>query len=107
MRTMRQSCSRSLSDTYNIYFRNSALLPTVLAAPANCPPSGVWTLDEGRGDATVDDIRNFIVEFMISDASVCHAPSDTPLRTYTFMSRTGPTSRPPHGHCRSVNGAAL
>lgn len=56
-------------DTYNIYFRNSALLPTVLTAPANCPPSRVWTLDEGRGDATVDDIRNFIVEFMISDAS--------------------------------------
>ena len=81
MRTMCHSYSGSLSDTYNIYFGNSALLPTIRAAPADYPPSEVWVLDEGRGDVTIDDVRDFVVEFMISDSVVCRAPSDTSLRT--------------------------
>ncbi|KAH9989066.1 RNA dependent RNA polymerase-domain-containing protein [Russula compacta] len=54
-------------DTYCIYFGNSALLPGIQATPANYPPSKVWTLDEDDDDATVEDIRGFIVEFMNSD----------------------------------------
>jgi len=56
-------------DTYNIFFGNSALLPTIRAAPANHPPSELWLLDEGRGDVTIDDVRDFVVEFMISDSA--------------------------------------
>ena len=84
MRAMRQSYSESLSDTYNIYFGNSALLPTIRAAPANYPPSEVWMLDEGRGDVTIDDVRDFVVEFMISDSAVRRTPSDRSLRTLIF-----------------------
>ena len=75
MRTKRYSYSGSFSDTYNIYFGNSALLPTIRAAPANYPPSEVWTVDEGRGDVTIDDVRDFVVEFMISDSAVRCVPS--------------------------------
>ena len=81
---MCHSYSGSLSDTYNIYFGNSALLPTIRAAPADYPPSGVWALDEGRGDVTIDDVRDFVVEFMISDSAVRRAPSDTSLQTLIF-----------------------
>ncbi|KAI0284919.1 RNA dependent RNA polymerase-domain-containing protein [Russula brevipes] len=56
-------------NTYNIYFGNSALLPTVQAAPAYYSPDQVWTLDEGHSDATVGDICDFFVEFMMSDST--------------------------------------
>lgn len=32
-------------------------------------------VDEGRGDVTIDDVRDFVVEFMISDSAVRCAPS--------------------------------
>jgi len=60
------------------------LLPTIRAAPANYPPSEVRMLDEGRGDVTIDDVRDFVVEFMISDSAVRRAPSDTLLRILIF-----------------------
>ena len=84
MRTMCHSYSGSLSDIYNIYFGHAALLPTIRAAPANYPPSEVWVLDEGRDDVTIDDVRDFVVEFMISDSAVRCVPSDTSLRTLIF-----------------------
>ena len=84
MRTMCHSYLGSLSDTYNIYLRNSALLPTIQAAPANYPPSEVWALDERRGDVMIDDVHDFVIEFMISDLAVCRAPSDTSLQTLIF-----------------------
>ena len=88
---MRYSYAGSFSDTYNIYFGNSALLPTIRAAPANYPPSEVWRVDEGRGDVTTDDVRDFVVEFMISDSAVRCAPSGWPLRdTYISCHRQGP-----------------
>ncbi|KAI9449714.1 RdRP-domain-containing protein [Lactarius psammicola] len=54
-------------DTYDIYYDNPNLLPSLIAQPAEYPPGEVWTLNERRGDATVEDICNFIVEFINSD----------------------------------------
>ncbi|KAH9989050.1 RNA dependent RNA polymerase-domain-containing protein [Russula compacta] len=54
-------------DTYDIYYGNSALLPPLYHPPADYPPAEVWTLDRFRGDATVDDICNFIIEYINSD----------------------------------------
>jgi hypothetical protein len=76
---------RSLSDVYNIYFGNPALLPTIRAAPASYPPSKVRTLDEGRDDATIDNIRDFVVEFMFSDVLIRCALSESPRRTHLFI----------------------
>jgi hypothetical protein len=38
--------------------------------PADYLPSPLWTLEEGREDATVDDICDFIVEYINSDVLV-------------------------------------
>ncbi|KAI9446027.1 RdRP-domain-containing protein [Lactarius indigo] len=56
-------------DTYDIYIGNPALLPTIQAEPAPLGESNVWTLNEGEPDATVDDIRKFIVEYINSDVT--------------------------------------
>ena len=40
------------------------------AHPADYPPGEVWTLDEGRGNANVEDICDHIVEFINSDHMV-------------------------------------
>jgi RNA-dependent RNA polymerase len=58
------------SDTYDIYYANPDLLTSHPAQPAEYPPGEVWTLNERRGDATVDDICDFIVEFINSDVMV-------------------------------------
>jgi RNA-dependent RNA polymerase len=58
------------SDTYDIYYANPDLLTSRPAQPAEYPPGEVWTLNERRGDATVDDICDFIVEFINSDVMV-------------------------------------
>ncbi|KAI0253552.1 RdRP-domain-containing protein [Lactifluus subvellereus] len=58
-------------DTYDIYYKSAGLLPTVQAQPAKYPPGEVWTLEEGRGDATVEDICDFIVEYINSDVMAC------------------------------------
>ncbi|KAI0284855.1 RNA dependent RNA polymerase-domain-containing protein, partial [Russula brevipes] len=54
-------------DTYDIYYENPGLLPTIRTEPAEPNPSDPWTLDEDRGDATVEDICDFIVEYINSD----------------------------------------
>jgi hypothetical protein len=55
-----------------------------------------WTLDEDRGDATVEDICDFIVEYINSDVMVCFclcpvlAPlSSLLLAMYRVSCRTG------------------
>ncbi|KAH9066241.1 RNA dependent RNA polymerase-domain-containing protein [Lactarius vividus] len=55
------------SDTFDIYYANPDLLPSFIAPPAEYPSGEVWTLNERRGDATVEDICDFIVEFISSD----------------------------------------
>jgi hypothetical protein len=59
------------SDTYDIYYANPALLPTIQADPAPMSMSSVWTLTDNEPDATVDDICKFIVEYIKSDVMVC------------------------------------
>ncbi|KAI9446025.1 RdRP-domain-containing protein [Lactarius indigo] len=54
-------------DTYDIYIGNPALLPTVQTDPAPMLEPNVLTLEEGKPDATVDDICKFIVEYINSD----------------------------------------
>ena len=58
------------SDTYDIYYANPNLLPPRKAQPAEYPPGEVWRLNDRRGDATVEDICEFIVEFINSDVMV-------------------------------------
>jgi hypothetical protein len=79
------SLLRFFSDTYNIYFGNRALLPTVQAAPAEYSPGPVWTLDERHSSAVVDHVCDFVVEFMTSDTVVCFALFDAPHLTQVFI----------------------
>jgi hypothetical protein len=60
---------RSSSDTYDIYYKNPALLPTIHTEPAEHPPGDVWTLEDGR-EATIEDVCQFIIEFINSDVMV-------------------------------------
>jgi hypothetical protein len=64
-------CSRFSSDAYDVYYANPALLPPVHADPAEYPPSDPRELDPDHGDATVEDICDFIVEYINSDVMVC------------------------------------
>ena len=73
------------SDTYDIYYANPELLTSRPAQPAEYPPGEVWTLSERRGDATVDDICDFIVEFINSDVMVCLNSNRVPDRTDTAI----------------------
>ena len=57
-------------DTYDIYWQNPALLPTIQAKPMDLGETNVWTLDEDEPDATVDHICQFIVEYINSDVMV-------------------------------------
>ncbi|KAH9985084.1 RNA dependent RNA polymerase-domain-containing protein [Russula vinacea] len=54
-------------DTYDIYFANPNLNPEVRTDPADENFSTPWMLGEERGDATVEDICDFIVEYINSD----------------------------------------
>ena len=56
---------------YDIYFANPDLNPEVRADPADENFSIPWMLDEERGDATVEDICDFVVEYINSDVMVC------------------------------------
>jgi hypothetical protein len=67
-------CSWFSSDTYDIYYANPGLLPSVQTDPADEQASDPWTLEEGREDATVEDICDFIVEYINSDVMVGSAP---------------------------------
>ena len=61
---------RGFRDTYDIYFANPALLPTIQHEPAPLSEPNVWTLEDGEPDATVDHICQFIVEYINSDVMV-------------------------------------
>ncbi|KAI0263469.1 RNA dependent RNA polymerase-domain-containing protein [Gloeopeniophorella convolvens] len=54
-------------DTFDIYWNNPQLLPTDYADAAEYPPGQVRRLPDDRPDATVDDICDFIVEYINSD----------------------------------------
>ena len=90
--TGRDKCSQLSSDMYDIYYANPGLIPTVQTAPADEDFSTPWTLDEDRGDATVEDICNYIVEFMNNDLMVCLLPVLVPLNSL-FLRFTGPRGR--------------
>jgi len=66
--------SRFSSDTYDIYYANPGLIPSVQTEPADYPLSPPWTLEECRDDATVEDICDFIVEYINSDVMVGPTP---------------------------------
>ncbi|KAI9452162.1 RdRP-domain-containing protein [Russula earlei] len=51
-------------DTYDVYYENQGLLPTVHTDPAEYPATPLRTLDR---DATVEDICDFVVEYINSD----------------------------------------
>ncbi|KAI0064493.1 RdRP-domain-containing protein [Artomyces pyxidatus] len=53
-------------DTFDIYFSNPTLLPPIQKEPAEYPPGEIWELPNGR-EATVDDICDFVVEYINSD----------------------------------------
>jgi hypothetical protein len=98
-----QFCS---SDTYDVYYNNRALLPPLKARAADYPPGEVWTLDEGRGDATIEDICDFIVEYINSDVMVRFWVSAHALiQPIPFLHLTGLVGGPAHHHCRSIKGA--
>jgi hypothetical protein len=69
--TGRHKCSQLHSDTYDIYYGNQGLIPQLQTDPAEENKSTPWTLDPDRGDATVEDICDFIVEYINSDVMVC------------------------------------
>jgi hypothetical protein len=96
-------CSQLFSDTYDIYYANQGLIPQVKTDPANENKSEPWTLDEKRGDATVEDICDFIVEYINSDVMVCLRPVLVPTISI-FLRFTGPPGGSAHHHCRSING---
>jgi hypothetical protein len=57
-----------------------------------------WTLDEGRGDATVEDICDFIVEYINSDVMVYSRPLLVLLSSLTLW-LTGPPGGQAYHHC--------
>ena len=63
--------SQRSSDTYDIYYDNPGLIPQVHWPPMEAVESNPRMLDEDRGDATVEDICDFIVEYINSDVMVC------------------------------------
>ena len=107
--TGRDKRSQLSSDTYDIYFANPNLNPEVRTDPADENFSTPWMLGEERGDATVEDICDFIVEYINSDVMVCprrpasHARS---LRSH-FLRFIGTPGGPAHRHCRSIKGGNL
>jgi hypothetical protein len=91
------------SDMYDIYLANPGLIPTVQAAPADETINAPWTLPEGRGDATVEDICDLIVEYINSDVMVCLLPMLVPLSSLSLRF-TGPPGGPAPHHSRSIKG---
>ena len=57
------------SDTYDIYYHNPELLPTVHDKSAEYASITPWELPDGR-ESTIDDICDFIVEYIHSDVLV-------------------------------------
>ena len=67
----RLKCSQRYSDTYDVYYDNPGLIPQLHWPPMELGDSTPRTLDKDRGDATVEDICDFIVEYINSDVMVC------------------------------------
>lgn len=59
----------SISDLYSIIF-DPCLLPTEHVSPASYPPAKTHENEDGR-HSTVEDICDFIVEYIRSDVIVC------------------------------------
>ncbi|VDB83377.1 unnamed protein product [Peniophora sp. CBMAI 1063] len=53
-------------DVYDIYYKHQGLAPTTVIPPAEYPTVKAYTLPDGR-TATVEDICDFIVEYINSD----------------------------------------
>lgn len=98
--------SQLSSDTYDIYYAgpgpnqdvNQGLIPQVQTAPADEYKSDPWMLDPEHDDATVEDICDFIVEYINSDVMVCFFPALVPLSSYSLRI-IGPFGGPAHRHC--------
>src|SRR6266849_9050212 len=67
----RPKSSQRSSDTYDVYYDNPGLIPKVHWHPMEAGDSTPRTLDKDHGDATVEDICDFIVEYINSDVMVC------------------------------------
>ena len=112
--TGRHKFSQLSSDTYDIYYAgpgsnqdvNQGLIPQVETAPADEYKSDPWTLDPERGDATVEDICDFIVEYINSDVLVCLCPALVPLSSCSLQI-IGSFGGPPHCHCGSIQGGIV
>jgi len=61
-------------DTYDVYYENQGLIPQLQIDPMEDSESTPWTLPEDHGDATVEDICDFIVEYINSDVMVRLSP---------------------------------
>ena len=85
--TGRDKCSKLSSDTYDIYFANPGLIPTIQTAPADENINAPWTLHEERDDATVEDICDFIVEYINSDVMVRLLPVLLSLNSFSLRSK--------------------
>ena len=64
-------CLQLSSDMYDIYYENPGLIPQFQTDPMEVNKCTPWTLDGNRGDATVEDICDFIVEYINNDVMVC------------------------------------
>lgn len=63
--------SQRSSDTFDVYYENPGLIPQVHWPPMEVGNSTPRTLDKDSEDATVEDICDFIVEYINSDVMVC------------------------------------
>ena len=101
-------CSQCSSDTYDVYYDNPGLIPQVHWPPVEVSETTPRTLDKDRGDSTVGDIRNFIVEYINSDVMVCLrlCPVLVPLSSFPLRS-AGPPGGPEHCNSRSNKGGTL
>jgi hypothetical protein len=102
----RRKCSQLSSDTYDVYFGNPGLIPQLQTDPMEANQSDPWTLDDEHGDATVEDICDFIVEYINSDVMVCLSPALVPLSSCSLRI-IGPFGGPAHRHCGSIQGGIV
>ena len=61
----------SIRDVYDIYYKQPGLNPTTHIQAAEYPSVQAYTLPDGR-TATIEDICDFIVEYINSDVLVCY-----------------------------------
>jgi hypothetical protein len=102
-----QKCSQCFSDTYDVYYDNPGLIPQLHWPPMEAGESTPRTLDKDRGDATVEDICDFIVEYINSDVMVCFRLCLVLVFSGSSLRSTGPPVGPAHRNCRSIKGGTL